>query len=105
MKTLDRVDSSRSSGVSSSSDIDDAACEQSKLLPPESKETKKLPCGDLLESISEDGYNLSWQDLSYHVKMKRWFSKKPPYLSCWNQKTKTILSNLTGFAAAGKINF
>jgi len=103
MATLDRVDSSRSSDVS---DIDDAACEQSNLLPPESKETKKkLPCGDLLETVSEEGYNLSWQDLSYNVKMKGWISKKPPYLSCWNQQTKTILSNLTGFAAAGKINF
>jgi len=81
--------------------------EESALLAgdDETKKEPKMPCDGLLE-LSEEGYNLSWQHLTYKVSVREWFSKKPPFVKpCWTQKTKTILSNLSGFAAAGNYHF
>lgn len=78
--------------------------EHSELLTSGSREvkTKPLPCDALMKEVSEEGYNLSWENLRYTVQKRKWFSLKPPFCKCFHKpKSKTILYGLSGFAAAG----
>jgi hypothetical protein len=59
-----------------------------------------LPCDGLLESISEQGYNIGWRDLSYTAQARR-LTKEPPFIVFRKGTAKKLLDNLEGFAAAG----
>jgi predicted deacetylase len=62
--------------------------------------TVLLPCDGLLESISEQGYNIGWRDLSYTAQARR-LTKEPPFIVFRKGAAKKLLDNLEGFAAAG----
>lgn len=61
-----------------------------------------LPCDGLLESISEQGYNIGWRDLSYTAQARR-LTKEPPFIVFRKGTAKKLLDNLEGFAAAGRL--